>query len=67
MITLGKRIIYRNSDTEDELKKRKLYDILKDNGNISKILEGKAIFDMVVYDNNGIPVITPPVIYNYKY
>jgi hypothetical protein len=67
MITFGKKIIYKNTDIENELKKLNLLHIIKDNRKIVKKLEGKVIFDMVVYDNNGIPVITPPIIYNYKF
>lgn len=72
MITFGKKIIYKNTDSENELKKLKLFDIIKDDGNKvkslkRKSLKGKAIFDMVVYDKNDIPVITPPIIYNYKF
>ena len=65
LITCGECIVY-DSNINRNLDMIEIYDFMSKSKKIPFDLKNKLVLDMISFDNNGVPILTPPIIYSYQ-
>ena len=65
LITCGECIVY-DSDINRNLNMVEIYDLTSKSKKIPFDLKNKLVLDLICFNEGGLPILTPPIIYSYQ-